>query len=59
LSERLPLTINVRSWIEQTEGAKFWLKVMNDLKVRGVSDILIATKRTFIVSGRRSLMWTA
>ena len=29
-------------WIEQTEGAKFWLKVMNDLKVRGVSDILIA-----------------
>jgi transposase-like protein len=29
-------------WIEQTEGAKFWLKVMNDLKVRGVQDILIA-----------------
>lgn len=29
-------------WIEQTEGAKFWLKVMNDLKTRGVSDILIA-----------------
>lgn len=29
-------------WIEQTEGAKFWLKVMNDLKLRGVSDILIA-----------------
>ena len=29
-------------WIEQTEGAKFWLKVMNDLKVRGVADILIA-----------------
>jgi putative transposase len=29
-------------WIEQTEGAKFWLKVMNDLKVRGVSDVLIA-----------------
>lgn len=29
-------------WIEQTEGAKFWLKVMNDLKNRGVSDILIA-----------------
>jgi putative transposase len=23
-------------WIEQTEGAKFWLKVMNDLKIRGV-----------------------
>ena len=29
-------------WIEQTEGAKFWLKVMNDLKTRGVHDILIA-----------------
>ena len=29
-------------WIEQTEGAKFWLKVMNDLKNRGVGDILIA-----------------
>ena len=29
-------------WIEQTEGAKFWLKVMNELKTRGVDDILIA-----------------
>jgi len=29
-------------WIEQTEGAKFWLKVMNDLKTRGLDDILIA-----------------
>ena len=29
-------------WIEQTEGAKFWLKVMNELKSRGVADILIA-----------------
>src|SRR5215472_1404582 len=29
-------------WIEQTEGAKFWLKVMNELKARGVNDILIA-----------------
>ena len=29
-------------WIEQTEGAKFWLKVMNDLKTRGLHDILIA-----------------
>jgi hypothetical protein len=29
-------------WIEQTEGAKFWLKVVNDLKARGVNDILIA-----------------
>ena len=29
-------------WIENTEGAKFWMKVFNDLKTRGVSDILIA-----------------
>lgn len=29
-------------WIEQTEGAKFWLRVMNDLKARGVNDVLIA-----------------
>ena len=29
-------------WIEQTEGAKFWLRVMNDLKARGVQDILLA-----------------
>lgn len=29
-------------WIEQTEGAKFWLKVFNDLKQRGVADLLIA-----------------
>jgi len=29
-------------WIEQTEGAKFWLKVFNELKNRGLDDILIA-----------------
>ena len=34
-------------WIEQTAGAKFWLnkfwlKVMNELKTRGVNDVLIA-----------------
>ena len=29
-------------WIEQNEGAKFWLLVMNELKNRGVEDILIA-----------------
>ena len=29
-------------WIEQTEGAKFWLKVFTDLKARGCQDILIA-----------------
>jgi transposase-like protein len=29
-------------WIESTEGAKFWMKVFNDLKTRAVADILIA-----------------
>jgi hypothetical protein len=27
-------TVAVGPWIEQNEGAKFWLKVMNDLKAR-------------------------
>jgi putative transposase len=29
-------------WVEQTEGAKFWMKVFTDLKTRGCVDILIA-----------------
>jgi putative transposase len=29
-------------WIEQTEGAKFWMKVFTELKTRGCQDILIA-----------------
>ena len=29
-------------WIETTEGAKFWLRVLNELKSRGVQDVLIA-----------------
>src|ERR687897_1213544 len=29
-------------WVEQTEGAKFWLRVMTELKNRGVEDVLIA-----------------
>src|ERR1044072_8882757 len=29
-------------WLEQNEGAKFWLRVMNELKNRGVEDGLIA-----------------
>src|SRR5215207_6845321 len=29
-------------WIETSEGAKFWLRVMNELKNRGIGDILIA-----------------
>jgi transposase-like protein len=37
-------------WIEQTEGAKFWLKVFNELKTRGCNDILIA-----VVDGLKGL----
>jgi putative transposase len=29
-------------WVEQNEGAKFWLRVMNELKNRGVEDIMLA-----------------
>ena len=29
-------------WLEETEGAKFWLSVMTELKNRGVKDIFIA-----------------
>ncbi|UEM24261.1 IS256 family transposase (plasmid) [Skermanella mucosa] len=29
-------------WLEQNEGAKFWLRVLNELRNRGVEDILIA-----------------
>jgi putative transposase len=34
-------------WIEQTEGAKFWMKVFTDLKTRGCQDILIAVTDGF------------
>jgi len=37
-------------WIEQNEGAKFWLRVMNELKNRGVEDILLA-----VVDGLKGL----
>jgi putative transposase len=45
------LAIGVRSsghkevlgiWIEQNEGAKFWLKVMTEIRTRGTQDVLIA-----------------
>jgi putative transposase len=28
-------------WLEPTEGAKFWLRVMNELRARGVEDVLV------------------
>jgi putative transposase len=36
-------------WIEQSEGAKLWLRVMNELKTRGVEDLLFA-----VVDGSRA-----
>ena len=30
-------------WIEQNEGSKFWMGILNELKNRGVKDVLIAT----------------
>ncbi|KGW59978.1 transposase, Mutator family protein [Burkholderia pseudomallei MSHR303] len=41
-------------WIEQTEGAKFWLKVFNELKNRGLHDILIAGSMGCAASPKRS-----
>jgi len=29
-------------WIEQNEGSKFWMGILNELKNRGVKDVLIA-----------------
>lgn len=37
-------------WVEQTEGAKFWLQIMTEIKNRGVNDILIA-----VVDGLKGL----
>lgn len=35
-------------WIEETEGARFWLKVFNDLKARSVQDVLICSSQDLI-----------
>ena len=32
----------IRMWINETESASFWMNVLDDLKIRGVKDILIA-----------------
>jgi putative transposase len=50
-SEAIHIALGVRAdgrkevlglWIEQNEGAKFWLRVMNELKNRSVDDIMLA-----------------
>ena len=45
----LALVVNIEGhkallgmWISESEGAKFWLNVLTELKNRGLSDILIA-----------------
>jgi len=43
-------------WIETTEGAKFWMKVFNDLKTRGVDDILSALTACRCISPLRGLI---
>jgi hypothetical protein len=49
-------------WVETTEGAKFWLRMMNELKARGIADVLIAVcdgltgrPRRSTLSGRRPI----
>ena len=28
-------------WVQSTEGAKFWLTILSELKTRGVEDVLV------------------
>lgn len=41
-------------WIEQTEGAKFWSRVMSDLAGRGVTCILVAVVNGLVERRRGS-----
>ena len=50
-NKAIPIALGVRAdgakevlglWLEQNEGAKFWLRVMNELRNRGTEDILLA-----------------
>ena len=50
-NKAVPIALGVRAdggkdilglWLEQNEGAKFWLRVVNELRNRGVEDILLA-----------------
>ncbi len=43
-------TLVLGLWFQSNEGAKFWAKVLNDLRNRGVQDILIA-----VVDGLKGL----
>jgi len=44
-------------WIAQSEGAKFWLQVVTELKNRGVQDILMpvwVVSKAFLMRSKRS-----
>jgi putative transposase len=50
-NKAVPIALGVRAdgtkevlglWLEQNEGARFWLRVMNELRNRGVEDVLLA-----------------
>jgi transposase-like protein len=45
-------------WIEQSEGAKFWLRVMNEIQGRATQDILIALVHGLKSFSERSLPWS-
>lgn len=45
-------------WVGESEGAKFWLNVLTELKNRGVRDILIACVDCSSPTRRRSAKWS-
>jgi len=42
-------------WIEQTEGAKFWLRVMTEIRNRGTQDVLIAVVDGLVLANNSGL----
>ena len=46
-------------WVAQTEGAKFWLQVVTELKKRGVQDIFIACEEAEMRLAESDAKWGA
>lgn len=44
-------------WIEQTEGAKFWLRVMTKLKNRGINEPVTTPQISKLISSVISIGW--
>jgi putative transposase len=42
-------------WFQANEGAKFWAKVLGDLRNRGVQDILMGLSGISCVDGRLNI----